>query len=628
MKAWTSSFGVLQKIGKSLMLPVSVLPVAGILLGVGSSLHGHFEQVAAGQTADPWALTVFLAQSEEVMGFLELMSASGSAIFSALPLLFALGVVIGLAAGDGVAALAATVGYVVLLATMGVIAELRGLPTTSILGLESLDTGVFGGILIGGVAAVLFNRYYRIQLPPYLGFFAGKRFVPIATAFAAMAVGVVLSFLWPPVGRLIALFSDWVTGENTALAVFLYGLVERSLLPFGLHHIWNVPFFFQIGSFTTAAGQVVTGDVPRFLEGDPTAGILGGAYLFKMFGLPAAALAIWHCAKPEKRALIGGIMMSAALTSFLTGITEPVEFSFMFVAPPLYALHALLAGCCFALFNLCGGLIGTTFSHGLIDFAILSSKATRPWLLFALGLPVGALYYTLFRFVITRYDLKTPGREDSTAGVVSTDGGAEGTYARQLVLAFGGRSNIVALDACITRLRVTVREPKLASSERLKGLGASGVVRVGQSLQAIFGPLSENLKTDMEQYLASAGDDADLAPAERENLLSDPAESSAQGPLGEGAGLVDPEAGAKAVRWLEALGGGGNVVEVEACAQTRVRVRVRAAEKVDRLALESDGVQAVMENANGVFHLITGSASPSHASALKQHLEGRGAEQA
>ncbi len=611
---WNRAFALLQKIGKSLMLPVSVLPVAGILLGVGSTFHDHLDQVRLGQVADPWALTVALSGVEPLLGFLDLMAKSGSAIFSSLPLLFALGVVVGLAAGDGVAALAATVGYVVMLATMGVVTSLRGLETKEIMGLPSLDTGVFGGIIIGAAAAFLFNKYYRIQLPPYLGFFAGKRFVPIVTAFAAIGVGVVLSFVWPPIASEIEKFSLWATQENTKLAVFIYGVVERSLLPFGLHHIWNVPFFFQIGSFTTPSGQVVTGDVTRFLEGDPTAGILGGAYLFKMFGLPAAALAIWHCAKPEKRALIGGIMLSAALTSFLTGITEPIEFSFMFVAPALYAMHALLAGCCFVVFNVCGGLIGTTFSHGLIDFMILSSKATRPWLVFALGLPVAALYYTLFRFVITKFDLKTPGREDSSADLAAVDGGAEGAFSRQLVLAFGGRGNITALDACITRLRVTVKDPKLASTDKLKALGASGVMRVGDSLQAIFGPLSENLKTDMEIYLEQAGSEADLSEEERQALISGVTQDAGAQVAVQ---VQDPEAAVKAERWLKALGGRDNLKEVEAVAVTRVRVKVADSSKVDKLALESDGVQAVMELSEGVFHLITGPASGSHARALK-----------
>ena len=260
-----NAFAILQKMGRSLMLPVSVLPAAGILLGVGSA---KFSWMPAGIS--------------------NLMAQAGGAVFSSLPMLFAIAVALGLTNNDGVASLAAVVGLFVMLATMGVVAPFFGVPATSIFGVNSIDTGVFGGMLIGGIAAWLFTRYYKIQLPSYLGFFAGKRFVPIATAFAAIGCGLALALIWPPVGRGIRAFSYWAAYTNPKLAVFIYGVVERLLLPFGLHHIWNVPFFFEIGSYTKATGEVVHGDITRFFAGDPTAGILGGAYLFKMWGLPAA----------------------------------------------------------------------------------------------------------------------------------------------------------------------------------------------------------------------------------------------------------------------------------------------------------------------------------------------------
>ena len=616
MKAFKQAFGLLQKIGKAVMLPVSVLPAAGILLGVGS----------AGFSWIPKTIS-------------SLMKASGAAVFGNLSLLFAVGVALGLAAGDGVAALAAVVGYVVLIATLGVMARLYGdapdLPGTELspfkLDMVSrfsdwnivereieitfktgiIDTGVMGGILVGALAAYLFNKYYRIELPPYLGFFAGKRFVPIATAFSAIALGVVLSVVWPPIGIAIDHFSNWATGENTAFAVFIYGFVERSLLPFGLHHIWNVPFFFEIGEFITPEGQVVTGDVTRFVSGDPTAGILGGGYLFKMFGLPAAAMAIWHTAKPERRAQVGGIMISAALTSFLTGITEPIEFSFMFAAPLLYVVHAFLAGTCFAVFNLSGGLIGTNFSHGLIDFVILGPQATKPWLVIALGLVYAAIYYTVFRFCITKFNLKTPGREVVEVGAAAAEAGSD-EFSRMLVLAFGGRSNIAALDACITRLRVSVKDQSLASTQKLKALGASGVVTVGDNLQAIFGPRSENLKSAMEVYLKTAGDEAELAEEDKHEL------ERAETDVVEVKIAVDPEAGKKALDWTKALGGADNIKDLKPCAVTRLRVVVKDASKVNKMRLEAEGVQAVMALPDNTYHLIVGPASDQYAREMRR----------
>ena len=617
-------FGSLQKLGKAVMLPVSVLPVAGILLGVGSSHFSFIPDVIS-----------------------DLMAQSGGAVFENLPLLFAIGVVLGLTAGDGVAALAVTVGYMVMTKTLGVMAHVRGLMPDDpalkefpkqmaemlnrihpeflgkvrpdeieiVVKHGRIDTGVFGGILVGIMTAYFFNKYYRIELPPYLGFFAGKRFVPIVTAFGAIGLGVVLSFIWPPIQSVIQAFSNWAVSESTAVAVFIYGFVERALLPFGLHHIWNVPFYFEMGSYTTPDGDVVHGDITRFMYGDRTAGILGGGYLFKMWGLPAAAIAMWHCAKPERRVQVGGIMVSAALTAFLTGITEPVEFSFMFVAPALYALHAFLAGTAETVFYLCGGRMGTSFSHGLIDFVILFNKGTKPWLIPVLGTVYAAIYYSVFRFCITKFDLKTPGREDVSDEAMALDG-MEGAFSRQLVLAFGGRKNIKDLDACITRLRVTVHDLKLASASKLKALGASGVLTVGNNLQAIFGPRSENLKTDMQAYLQAAGDDADLSEEEKADLLASTAGATA--PAAQAATAADPKADEKAKAWVAALGGKANIKELSACAVTRVRVQVKDPAKVDQGQLESSGVEAVMPLTGGLLHLLVGPGSETYARAMKR----------
>ena len=317
---------------------------------------------------------------------------------------------IGLTENDGVAALAGTVGYFVFLAAMGVCAKLRGIETVSISGIPSIETGVFGGIISGFIAAWAFNRFFKVKLPSYLGFFAGKRAVPIITAFAVIFVGVILSFIWPPIDRGIDAFSNWAVHSRPALAFTIYGIIERGLIPFGLHHVWNVPFFFQAGDYVDpATGQMIHGEINRFIAGDPTAGNMSGGYLFKMWGLPAGALAIWRSARPENRAKVGGLMISAALTSFLTGITEPIEFSFIFVAPFLYVIHAVLAGLAYGLCVILGIRHGFTFSHGLIDYVVLFPKSQRALWLLVLGPIYAGVYYGLFTFAIRRFNLMTPG---------------------------------------------------------------------------------------------------------------------------------------------------------------------------------------------------------------------------
>ena len=576
-------FAMLQKTGKSLMLPVSVLPVAGLLLGIGSA---HFTRL-------PSALSDVMAQS-------------GGAIFGNLPLIFAIGVALGVTQNDGVAALSAVVGYAVLLATMGVMAALFGYEPTTIMGIKSIETGVFGGIVIGSIAGWLFNKYFRIQLPPYLGFFAGKRFVPIVTALAAIAVGIVLSIIWPPIGGAIDAFSRWGSSENPAAAFTLYGVVERALIPFGLHHIWNVPFFFEVGQYVDpATGEVIRGEIHRYTAGDPTAGNLAGGYLFKMWGLPAAALAMWRGAKPENRAKVGGIMISAALTSFLTGITEPIEFSFIFVAPFLYVVHALLAGVAYFTCIELGIRHGMTFSHGLIDFIVLFNRSSNAWAFFVLGPLYAGVYYGLFRVAIQRFDLKTPGREDEADDAVAAGPVAAGGMAGELVAAFGGRSNIQSLDACITRLRIELGDPERANVDRLKALGATGVVRVGNNVQAIFGTRSENLKTDMEQFLR-AGGGLEAAPAPRSVAAPKPARASAP----------DPATIRMAESIAAALGGTQNIASAEAVALTRIRVKVINPALVNERALTQSGSSAVMRLDGNVLHLIVGPKADSIAAAM------------
>lgn len=590
-----NAFAVLQKVGKSLMLPVAVLPVAGLLLGIGA--------------------TDFHTQNEVVLAILSLMKNSGDVIFGNLPLIFAIGVALGFTENDGVAAIAATIGFLVMTVTLGVMAGIMGVKPDTIMGLPSIQTGVFGGILAGGLAAYMFNRFFRIALPTYLGFFGGKRFVPIVTALGAIALGAALSVIWPPIGGAIKAFSHWAAVSDPRTAATVYGLVERLLLPFGLHHIWNVPFFFEMGSFTEASGKVVHGDINRFFAGDPTAGILSGAFLFKMFGLPAAAIAIWHCAKPENKVLVGGIMLSAALTSFLTGITEPIEFAFLFVAPILYVIHACLAASAQFIANTLHMHMGFTFSQGGIDFLmfnLIGDKAQGAWYVFVIGPIYAVIYYVVFRFVIQKFDLKTPGREDVAEGaapaVVS-----EGKHgkARDLVLAFGGRGNITSLDACITRLRVAVKVPSKVDQARLKALGASGVMTIGNGFQAIFGPLSENLKGEMEDYLKIAGPEAD-GPADASATPGE--EIAATAPA---AVVVDASVREAAGPLLAALGGRANVRTLQAVAFTRLRVELADAAQFNEAAAKLAGVVAVMTAAPGVLHLIIGDKAAQFASIMQ-----------
>lgn len=612
------------------MLPVSVLPVAGILLGVGS----------ANFTWLPPIVSLVMAQA-------------GGAIFGFLPLLFAVAVAVGLTENDGVAALASTVGYLVLIATMGVATAffalwrhaplvLQGVTPApdligqirqalafavthqrlvigtaelkSIMGMASIETGVFGGILVGLVAAWVFNRFYRVQLPSYLGFFAGKRSVPIITAFAAIALGVALSIVWPPVGAVIQRFSNWASTGQPVVAFTIYGFVERLLIPLGLHHVWNVPFFFEAGRYTDpVTGQVARGEINRFIAGDPTAGNMAGGYLFKMWGLPAAAMAMWRSARPENRAKVGGIMISAALTAFLTGITEPIEFAFLFLAPVLYFIHAILAGCAYGICIMLGIKHGMTFSHGLIDFVVLYPKSRNAAWLFVLGPLWAALYYGIFRFAIVKFDLKTPGREEveqpTTAEAKSA---VADNVALQIVLALGGRGNIAALDACITRLRVKLHDVSKVNEAKLKALGAAGVVTVGDGVQVVFGTRAENYKTDIKEYLKTAGPEAD-------ELEAPPALRAAPA-AGVISKLRDPDAARKVAGIIAALGGAGNIERVEICSQTRLRVAVHDAARVDDNAVRSAGIPGLAKLPGNIVHLLAGFNADQYAEELRRQL--------
>ncbi len=621
-------FGFLQKLGKSLMLPVSVLPVAGILLGVGGAFVGNYNQSAisagfckvgtqaiandvagcqvAGAVGDPLAAGVV---AKPLYIFFQILQGSGDPIFGALGLIFAIGVALGMTKNDGVAALAATVGFLVMNGALGVIAGARGIKTDTVLGLATLNTGVFGGILVGMIAGYAFNRFYRISLPAYLGFFAGKRFVPIVTAFGAVALGVVLAFVWPPIGDFINNTASNVIKANTPVAVFIYGVVERALIPFGLHHIWNAPFFFQVnlGGWSDCNGILTC-----FFRGHPESGILGGGFLVKMFGLCGAALAIYLTAKPQNKARIGSIMLAAALTSFLTGITEPLEFSFLFVAPLLYVVHALLYGSAFTVMYLLGGRLGYTFSQGMIDYALFFANGIKPWLVLIVGPIYFVLYFVLFYFLIKLLNLKTPGREDEEVDVVDAMADAGNQFSQQLVLAFGGRSNIADLDACITRLRVGVHDIGKADQKKLKALGAAGVLIVGNNMQAIFGTRSENLKTDMEEYLKTAGDEAELGADHVPDVVyeSPGVDSKVRDPLGA----------QKAEAIIAGLGGRQNLLKVEAAAETRLRVKVKDPKAVDEAALSAAGIAGLVSVGAGTYHLIAGPNADQYAAEMRGQI--------
>ncbi|MBU8881383.1 glucose-specific PTS transporter subunit IIBC [Bacillus sp. FJAT-29790] len=499
------AFGVLQQVGKALMLPVALLPAAGLLLGIGN---------AAQQETMLQYLPFLNANWIQLMA--SVMEDAGGIIFGNLALIFAVGVAIGLA-GDGAAALAALVGYLVLNQVMGswigvtpeMLAENPGF--ASVLGIPTLQTGVFGGIIVGLIAAFCYKRFHDIEMPSFLGFFAGKRFVPIITAATSLVAGLLLLVVWPPVQDAMNSASLWLIEEGTYFAVFFFGFIKRLLIPFGLHHIYHAPFWYEFGSYTTTAGQLVRGDMTIFFaqlkDGvEITAGnFMGGEFPIMMFGLPAAALAMYHTARPEKKKLVAGLLGSAALTSFLTGITEPLEFLFLFIAPALFVVHAVLDGLSFVLMTFLNVHIGYTFSGGAIDFLLFGILPGREpwWIAILLGLVFAVIYYFVFRFAITKFNLPTPGREKENG--VKEQGNSQrkaGDLAYNILNAMGGQSNISNLDACITRLRVSVNDIKEVDKDELKKLGAAGVLEVGNNIQAIFGPRSETIKSQMKDIMS------------------------------------------------------------------------------------------------------------------------------
>ncbi|ANU26950.1 glucose-specific PTS transporter subunit IIBC [Planococcus versutus] len=509
-------FGTLQKVGKALMLPVALLPAAGILLAFGTSFAQESFLEAVPFMGANW-----------IQQLLFVMAEAGGVVFDNLPLLFAVGVAIGLAGGDGVAGLAAIIGYLIMNVTMkafgGITLEMTSDPAyANVLGIPTLQTGVFGGIIVGILAAFLYNKFFNIQLPQFLGFFAGKRFVPIITAFSAVFLGIVMFMVWPFAQSGLNTLSHFMLETNRTLAAFVFGVIERSLIPFGLHHIFYSPFWFEFGQYTSAAGEIIRGDQRIFFaqlqDGvDFTAGtFMTGKFPFMMFGLPAAALAIYHTARPEKKKIVGGIMASGALTSFLTGITEPLEFTFLFVAPVLFGIHAVFAGLSFMTMHLLDVKIGMTFSGGLIDFllfGVLPGRTEWFWVI-VVGLVFSFIYYFGFRFAILKFNLMTPGREEDEE---DEEVGEIGELPYEILAAMGGEENIKHLDACITRLRVSVEDKGNVDKKRLKKLGASGVMEIGNNIQAIFGPVSDSLRGQMQDII----DGKSPRPAKKINVSAE-----------------------------------------------------------------------------------------------------------
>jgi len=475
----------LQKIGKALMLPVATLPAAALLLRFGAINYETEFHLGAG-------LGGFLNQY--IAPFL---LAGGSAIFDNLSLIFAVGVAIGLA-GDAVAALAAVIAYLVLTSVLGKVPAAFGfIPDEA-----KLNMGVLGGILAGAVAAYFYNKYHNIKLPDWLGFFGGKRFVPIITSLSMVIIGLVFGLIWGPVQEWLDAFGRFIVGLG-ATGAGLFAFFNRLLIPFGLHHVLNAIAWFQIGDFTDAAGKVVHGDLNRFFAGDKTAGMfMTGFFPIMMFALPAAALAIIHTARPEKRKQVSAVFLGVALASFLTGITEPIEFAFMFAAPLLYAVHAVLTGVSAFLVTSLGIKHGFGFSAGLIDYAVNFPLSTNAWLIIPIGLAFAVVYYFLFRIMIVKLNLATPGREvdDVSDDAVATGSSSLQDKAQKVLGMIGGKENITNIDACITRLRLVLKDDTVVDEKGLKAIGAAGVMKLGQgSVQVVFGTQSEQLKDEIKK---------------------------------------------------------------------------------------------------------------------------------
>ena len=526
-------FGVLQRVGRSFMLPIALLPVAGLLLGIGSSFTNETMLAAYG-------LNSVIHPGTLIYTILDVMSQTGSAVFNNLALLFAMGVAIGMARKEKeVAALSGAVAYIIMntaiqamINAAGGVEAMPANSTTTMLGITTLQMGVFGGIVVGLGVAALHNKFYKIELPQVLAFFGGTRFVPIVSSIVYLVVGIAMFYIWPVVQSGIAALGALVLASGYA-GTFIYGLLERALIPFGLHHVFYMPFWqTAVGGTAIIDGVTVTGAQNIFfaeLASKSTTvfsvsatRFMAGKFPFMMFGLPGAALAMYQCAKPEKKKAAGGLLLSAALTAFLTGITEPLEFTFIFVALPMYAVHCVLAGLSFMLMHILNVGVGMTFSGGLIDlvlFGVMQGNDKTHWVwVVVVGAVYFVLYYIIFRFMISKFDYKTPGRDDAeevklyTRADVNARSAASGSTAPAgddpvsalIVEGLGGADNLSDVDCCATRLRCTVKDAALVRQDVLKASGASGVICKGNGVQVVYGPKVAVIKAKLEDYLETA----------------------------------------------------------------------------------------------------------------------------
>ena len=559
-------FGVLQRVGRSFMLPIAILPVAGLLLGIGSSFTNA-------TTIETYGLTKILGDGTLLHSLLVIMNSVGSAVFNNLPLIFAVGVAIGMAKKEKeVAALSAVIAFFVMntainamltvtgqILANGEIAEsvLEG-TITSVCGIQSLQMGVFGGIIVGLGVAALHNKFYRIQLPNALSFFGGTRFVPIISTIVYMFVGILLYFVWPVVQNGIYALGGLVTGTGY-VGTLIFGLIKRALIPFGLHHVFYMPFWqTAVGGTMEVAGQMVQGGQNIFFaqladsaniahfSADATR-YFSGEFIFMIFGLPGAALAMYQCAKPEKKKQAGGLLLSAALACMATGITEPLEFSFLFVAPALFAVQVVLAGSAYMIAHMLNIAVGLTFSGGFLDFflfGILQGNAKTSWMrVIPVGIIYFFLYYFIFKFMIKKFDFKTPGREDDDVETKlytkadvnarketqngAVEAGSSDPVSEAITRGLGGKKNISDVDCCATRLRITVHDAARVNDEIIKTTGSRGIVKKGQGVQIIYGPQVTVIKSKLEDYLETADDSLEETeevierPSSEENAVTE-----------------------------------------------------------------------------------------------------------
>ena len=558
-------FGILQRVGRSFMLPIAILPVAGLLLGIGSSFTNE-------TTIATYGLQKILGEGTLLHALLMIMNRVGSAVFDNLPLIFAVGVAIGMAKKEKeVSALSAVIAYLVMNTAINAMLQVNGKiladgsiaedvlegTIASSCGIQTLQMGVFGGIIVGLGVAALHNRFYKIVLPNALSFFGGTRFVPIICTIVYMFAGIVLYFVWPAVQNGIYALGGLVTSSGY-VGTLIFGLIKRALIPFGLHHVFYMPFWqTAVGGTMEIAGNTIQGgqniffaqlansaDIAHF-SADATR-YFSGEFIFMIFGLPGAALAMYRCAKPEKKKAAGGLLLSAALACMMTGITEPLEFSFLFVAPALFIVQVILAGSAYMIAHMLNIAVGLTFSGGLLDlffFGILQGNKKTSWLLI---IPVGIiyflLYYFIFLFLIKKYNFKTPGREDENeetklymkadvnakreAAAEQKSGGTENEISKMITAGLGGKKNISDVDCCATRLRCTVLNSDLVNDSLLRSTGASGVVHKGKGVQIIYGPKVTVIKSDLEDYLETAPDEEVISAASVENEKTDTTKES------------------------------------------------------------------------------------------------------